>query len=1044
MSEESEEERQSRSVENKLIQSQGKKAPKKVTKSETQKSSSSSELRMNGFTIDRPHLVKHLVEAGESVGLTFICAPYGFGKTALLLDYVKYVRMQQDRGIARALDANYMSAKELYDELITLKKELSSKYHPLVAIDNVPYADLATLKLIASLLRSMCRGNFEIVATVASNHHPLVTLMSDSIKIGPQMLKLQVKELSGWVNHLAIAPQIDLYAKTRGIPALVCALQGQTTNVDEPATLDKELYEIYHHIIQGIQDDKIRDIIIAMLLMKWGTFESLRKNGIKVTAEHISVIAHDFPLFGIDQSKLRFQCLKLRHSLWSDLLTHLVSLNPILIMRVLRTMLEQNRVDDTVECMHEFLCQEDIALLVEQFPLSFPLAGHSKFVLDTFKYLVDKQHGYENQNLGFVLSAYISTLLVGDFKLSACLARHLARFANHIVESISCENWSCAQIVAEMFAHTSSLQLPHVSYGLSDNEFSMSNSVDNKDISRVSPKDDMQQLQSEVYLRLHLNILKELLRGGISASSHELINIAADNENEINIPLLFVFLDNCIVNALQSHIETLPEENELLEKIANKLKGLHLKELSEYVLAVQSIVYMFDRGVGDEKHRINQLQISAVRRSSIDVQLFCRIAEGWNELLLGQAVNAHFRAQQTLKICPAEMSFLTGWTRLLETCSMILMSSQLKLREKIATIDLDIEEVNFFDSWRIALLLSGAKYDSELSAWYSKHKVIMLNDELKAYVRLAITSIGSSAESLRRLIPLAVAKDFLPKKVPDVLVVESSDDIQQQNLLDIGQITIRLFGGFRVDKNGHLLTEKSWRRRKAATLCARLALVNGSFVSRRVLTEELWPRSAYQKSRESLYVTLSQLRRSLGQSEEGTQYIVTHGDSIGLNSDYVATDVQQFDNLVRNVLLHSSTISTDELLDACLKLESIYSGPIYIPEDIPSDFFTYTQEAYENKFIDAMVVGCKAAQKEKRISVATWLINAALRQNRYREDVVREAMIVMHSQGRRREIIQLYNSHLGYLSRELKVLPEKETRTLYEHLIKNTKNSDTI
>ena len=48
-------------------------------------------------------------------------------------------------------------------------------------------------------------------------------------------------------------------------------------------------------------------------------------------------------------------------------------------------------------------------------------------------------------------------------------------------------------------------------------------------------------------------------------------------------------------------------------------------------------------------------------------------------------------------------------------------------------------------------------------------------------------------------------------------------------------------------------------------------------------------------------------------------------------------------------------------------------------------------------------------------------------------------MAVFDLCGRRREVVELYNSHLHYLQHEAHALPEEETRIAYEQIISRSK-----
>lgn len=240
-------------------------------------------------------------------------------------------------------------------------------------------------------------------------------------------------------------------------------------------------------------------------------------------------------------------------------------------------------------------------------------------------------------------------------------------------------------------------------------------------------------------------------------------------------------------------------------------------------------------------------------------------------------------------------------------------------------------------------------------------------------------------------------------------------------------------------RNGHILTEEVWRRRKATFLAARLALARGAFVGRKTLMDELWPDIEYRRARQNLYVTVTALRQALCQQEDGPQYVVAQAGSLAFNEEYVSSDLARFDALARDVLLKRTAVSSRQIVESCLRIEELYKGPLFVPEFGDVSQFVRMRRFYESRFIDCMMRGVDAALEEEDLPSASWLAEAAVKQAPTREDVVRHVMKVMALEGRRREVVELYSSHMYYLQHELNAEPEAETRALYEKIVEGAR-----
>ena len=154
-----------------------------------------------------------------------------------------------------------------------------------------------------------------------------------------------------------------------------------------------------------------------------------------------------------------------------------------------------------------------------------------------------------------------------------------------------------------------------------------------------------------------------------------------------------------------------------------------------------------------------------------------------------------------------------------------------------------------------------------------------------------------------------------------------------------------------------------------------------------------------------------------------------------MNMEYVVSDTACFDALARDVLLRRTGTSSREIIETCLKIEEIYLWPLYAPESGNTSYYLRVRRVYQMKFADCMVRGIEAALEMDDLPSASWLVEAALRQAPLREDVIRCAMRIYDKTGRRREIVELYNSHLHLLEQELGSIPEEETRMTYESII---------
>lgn len=997
-----------------------KQAGRKRTTRDSDQQKDAGEQWYSGTTVRRERLLREIGGKGAESGIVLVVAPEGFGKSTLLMQYGHAVEAERDRKGVMLVDGSDLDIQELLQHLDLSADALPWELRPLILVDGIGHLTRGEAGRLASALRALRNRGAEVVVACTPANRALVDELSDAGRIGAQSLTVQPSEYSEWVSVFSIAQTLDVYGLTEGIPCLVAALQAVTDRYGSEGPLEDGIIQLYGQVIDELRHDRdpIYRIVSMMVLMGSGAFGELSKSGLKIREETVARLRRDYPMFGMEQQEGGFSCLTTKVSALAKLRKKIAARKPGYAAQAARALVRSGRVDDAVALAQLVLNKDERLEIVVQYPLRFALAGHGAFVnsvLATAGLTIST--GIES---GALVAAYVSALTLGDYRLARSAAIELRRRSSAIAQELSDEDWACVRAVSEVWDSVSGIGLPD---------------IPERPGARTSST-------SAMLLRAHASQYAELVgrSGDISWKEQSKLLETPARPVEVDIPLLLLRCDRYLDDILHGRGIGAPAREEL-ERLVETLVSRRLTPIAARVRMVVNLSRLFaGEPVVDERGFVDA-GTTAVRESDLSTQLLCLAAEGWQGLVVGQAVNAQFRGQQVIKLSGDQQTFLISWANLLECVGHLRCTSRVKIREEAESLDLSEEGCDAARAWSVALHLSAARFDSELSAWYSLHKGAMLEKRFLPAARLAMTMLGNRADSMRRLLPRSAAVRSI-QGVECAPVSETLFEVIPGGMLpETGQVLINLFGGFHIERNGHALTEGIWRRKKASVLAARLVLTLGTFVSRRTIIDELWPEAEYHRGRESLYVTLSALRSALGQRNGGPQYILTQGEGLALNGEYVYSDTKRFDGLAREVLLGSDAMPTQQVVETCLKIEQLYRGPLYIPDSGSPAFFTNARRAYQTRFIDCMVRGIDAAIELENLSSAAWLVEAALRQAPTREDVIRRAMTVFDLNGRRREVVELYNSHLHYLERELNTLPEEETREAYDRIINRAKRA---
>ena len=965
--------------------------------------------------VERKRLVSRILDAAARSRTVFVCAPSGFGKTALLMQCTSAVSAAREGEDARLVDVRDMDGESLLEMLDDLSGEVGPESRPLIALDNFPTIASDKVEPVVQRMRALRDAGATLLVSCEPTARELVRAFGDSEKFNATALLVRPDEYAQWVSALGISSTLDVYGLTQGVPSLVAALRTVSDGGRQAEGLERAIQELYLSIIEGLKavGDPLFRVATIMTVMGSGTLTELERSGVRFEVEALSRMTRDYPVLSYDVETRAFSCLGSDEGALGVVRGSLARTERALVVRTVQALVREGRLDEAVDRMRRYLDPRDCAPIVADHPMTFVLRGHAAAVRE----LLERVELDADVEMGpaLKLAAWASALCMGDYRAARAASADLCRRADAIAGEVAPSEWETALAFALLWRDCKSIGLPEV----------------------AGMRLKCRMPVAAERLRAHVDRMARLASdmGDVEPLSPE----PPPKGRGIDLARVYECLDACLIAALRGGSERMAAADAWIDWVSRELMQRKLVRVAATARAVASACrLMGGRPVVDENAFTDASRI-AVRESNTDCQLLCMVFEGWQYMASGQAVNAEFRAQQVRKLAGDDHRSLSAWALLLERVASTSNCSRMAIRQEAELIDLSCGARIAEEAWATALQLSAAQRDADLAAWFSMHRQLMLCEEARGRARLAMHLMGERAGSMRRLLPRRLEAAYALGEAPDE-VAETAYDHEYGDLVrEVGQVTINLFGGFHAMRNGHILTEEVWRRRKATFLAARLALARGAFVGRKTLMDELWPDIEYRRARQNLYVTVTALRQALCQQEDGPQYVVAQAGSLAFNEEYVSSDLARFDALARDVLLKRTAVSSRQIVESCLRIEELYKGPLFVPEFGDVSQFVRMRRFYESRFIDCMMRGVDAALEEEDLPSASWLAEAAVKQAPTREDVVRHVMKVMALEGRRREVVELYSSHMYYLQHELNAEPEAETRALYEKIVEGAR-----
>ena len=976
----------------------------------------------SSYMVRRDRLINELIAKGRKAGIVVLYAPDGFGKTSVLLQYAQEVKSDPTRGPVRIIEADRAIGREVFMQLEVVTEELKDKPHSLIAIDNVPNLSQGETEELIDRIRSLRAMGVGVLMSCRPSNRQLIHGLGDSIKVNAQMLKVHAYEYSAWASAFSISTSLDFYQLTQGVPELVSAMQsGLYGQGDVAQTLENEIVNIYGAALvdlASLENNALFSVACLMVLMGEGNISELEACGVRLSAIDQSYLVRDYPIFGVDPADRSFTCLGTENNARLRLRKLVAEIRPELVVRAARILIKAGRCDTAMDLADAFLDRSAVLELVGQYGVDLALTGHGGDVCRAALGKTEADGRASEPTPDEALGIYLAAVSVSNTKLARYMASLIERAGEQAICELDPVSWQVAHAFTAACYGDSGLGLP-ASHSALESEASCA---------------ALDMLSAHVEIK---HGLTERAKGG-----EILAGLKTDKayDCELDIAGTFVRADRMLAELFDGSYAGTDERDDEMALTLEALEARGIRALVIWVRMVLSARRLLAGMPVTDEQAFNELDRFAVRVRDNQVQLFGLILEGWQSLAEGRPVNAKFRAVQVLRLAEESIGYIRDNALLLERAAYLRNTSMVSVREEAELLDLSRTQVGGAEAWMVALHLASAGRDSDLAAWMSMNRPGILDPSYRLFARLAMHCLGEPAARIRKKLPV---RELSRYSLRDDFEGEGerlfqAGDAEGADVVD--HIEIRMFGAFRAERDGFPITDKMWRRKKAATLAERLALGMDALVDRETLAMELWPHAEFNSARNNLYSTISRLRSALGPTPDGKSCVLIQNECIGLNGDYVKTDVRLFDQMSREVLGNRTGARGPHLIELCLKIEQLYAGPLYVPNGCNPTYFLRMRRIMESKYIDCMIRGANAALEENDLQSAVWLVESGLRQETAREDMVRCAMRVYGAAGRRRDIVELYSGHMHHLREQINGVPEPETRRLYERLVEGRLN----
>ena len=378
------------------------------------------------YMIRRDRLMNELVIKGRQAGIVLLYAPDGFGKTSVLMQYVREAKGDCTRGSVRVIEADRAIGREVFMQLEVVAEELKDKPHSLIAIDNVPVLDQRDTEDFIDMIRGLRAAGVGILLTCRPSNRLLIRGLGDSVKVNAQMLKVHAYEYSAWASAFSISTSLDFYQLTQGVPELVSALQtGLYGQGDVAQLLENEIVNVYGAVLAdlaSLENNTLFNVAGLMVLMGEGNIAELEACGVRLSMVDQSYLVRDYPIFGIDPAERSFVCMGTEGNARLRLRKLIAEISPELIRRAARILIKAGRCDLAMDLADAFLDRNVVLELAGQYGVDLALTGHGADVCRAVLGAMNADGLSYEPTLSEALGVYLSAVSISNAKLARCMA----------------------------------------------------------------------------------------------------------------------------------------------------------------------------------------------------------------------------------------------------------------------------------------------------------------------------------------------------------------------------------------------------------------------------------------------------------------------------------------------------------------------------------------------------------------------------------------------------------------------------------------------
>ena len=247
---------------------------------------------------------------------------------------------------------------------------------------------------------------------------------------------------------------------------------------------------------------------------------------------------------------------------------------------------------------------------------------------------------------------------------------------------------------------------------------------------------------------------------------------------------------------------------------------------------------------------------------------------------------------------------------------------------------------------------------------------------------------------------------------------------------DVPQLSVSLFGGFRVGRVGCDWSVSDWQRRSAKTLTKLLATEPAHALHREQLVDILWPGvesgSALNSFGKAIHAARHALEPDLPRRKDSS-YLKLTDAMLLLDTAHITIDADRFEELAETALSSGDTAAYEAAL-------TLYRGEL-LPEDRYEAWSAERRDYLAELRIRLLFGLADEHERQGAYSEAANQLREVITQDPLRELAHRRLMRLYAEMGTPDQAVRQFSRCQEMLRRELDLAPQRETASLYHDIV---------